>query len=271
MRKVKKMKRNKNENNGGLKIGQSITINCQGEQVIIDKMEKKALIWLDPQSQVEISFDELEYDVSPSYPKGIKEILTIFENPVGVIVKSKRKKVFSVHGKKKRTWLYSVSRKEFLKKELENVVIGETYFVPIYSFSPWGVFVKIGNLIALCHCTEVSRAKIYDLQNYFKIGEKIKVKVVSKETYADYYRISVSRKQTETPAEKYIVGDLVDATITSRLNYDSYFCEINPAQKGIYHVTGGEKLKVGQKVYGVLTKIEPEGLRLRELFSEVKV
>lgn len=261
-RKDKKMSSNEKE----FSVGQTITVDCDKEQIIVDKSNSKVLIWLSPEMEIEIPMAELKYDVTPTYPQSIQEILNLFQIPVKGIVKKKSLRTYAFSTGIRKIWYYKVSVKEYLKKELEKIKVGETYFCAITSIAPWGLFVKIDEeFTALCHCTEVSKSKIYELDKCFKVNELIQVKVISKQTYADYYRIIVSRKQTATPNE-YNLGDIVEAMITSQLNEDSYFCEINPAQKGIYHVDANTKLVVGQYVYGVLTKIESEGLRLRRFF-----
>ena len=162
-------------------IGQIITIICNKEQIIVDKFKKNVVIWLNTKVQLEIPIVELKYGVKETYPQSVQEILNIFQNPVKAIVQTKTLKMHTFEDGQHEIRQYQVSIKEYLKKQLEKVKIGDTYFCPISSIAPWGLFVKIdGELIALCHCTEVSKSIIYELDKCFKIGEMIKVTVIGK-------------------------------------------------------------------------------------------
>jgi polyribonucleotide nucleotidyltransferase len=58
------------------------------------------------------------------------------------------------------------------------VEIGKTYKGKIVSIKPFGLFVRIFNKEGLCHISEVSHSRIENLEDVFKEGDPIEVKVL---------------------------------------------------------------------------------------------
>lgn len=57
--------------------------------------------------------------------------------------------------------------------------VGKTYKGPIVTIQPFGVFVKVpGSKEGLCHISELSHSRIENIEEHFKIGDKIDVKVL---------------------------------------------------------------------------------------------
>ena len=99
-----------------------------------------------------------------------------------------------------------VSIKALLKNPFDNInnyQVGENYSVTIKKILAYGVFCELeDSLIALLHQSEISWTdKNAFPKNFFKVGEKILVKIISIDK--DAQRISVSYKATlENPYEK---------------------------------------------------------------------
>lgn len=58
------------------------------------------------------------------------------------------------------------------------VEIGKTYRGKIVSIVQFGVFVEIFGKEGLCHISELSHSRIQSIQDHFKVGDKIEVKVI---------------------------------------------------------------------------------------------
>ena len=101
-----------------------------------------------------------------------------------------------------------VSIKALLKNPFDNInnyEIGEVYEVTVKKILAYGIFVELeDSLIALCHQSEISHTEKNPYpKNFFKLGQKIKVKLLSIDK--DAQRISVSFRQTqENPYENII-------------------------------------------------------------------
>ena len=110
-----------------------------------------------------------------------------------------------------------VSIKALLKNpfdNIENYKIGENYDVVIKKILAYGVFCELeDSLIALLHQSEISwTEKNAFPKNYFKVGQKIKAKIISIDK--DAQRISISHKLTlENPYQKVLDLYGIDSTI----------------------------------------------------------
>ncbi len=140
---------------------------------------------------------------------------------------------------------------------LEGEVTGATDF---------GVFVKIAeNLEGLVHISEMDWALVEDPKSRFKVGEKVKVKVIEVKDG----KISLSIKAlTEDPwkeaAKKYKKGDQVQAVII-KYNRHGALASIEEGVAGLVHVSdfgSAEKLRetlmLGRSYPFEITVFEPE-------------
>ena len=147
------------------------------------------------------------------------------------------------------------SRKELLKKIkpgdiLEGVITGIT---------PFGIFVNASGLEGLVHLSELSWDKVTDVASKFKVGEKIKVMVLSIDDAGRRVAYSVKRLTPDPWQEKikkYKVGDVVEGTIDGLVDFGA-FVRIEEGINGLIHISEvaegrikhpKEVLKVGQKV-----------------------
>ena len=110
-----------------------------------------------------------------------------------------------------------VSIKALLKNPFDNInnyKIGEIYDVTVKKILAYGIFVELeDSLIALCHQSEISHTEKNPYpKNFFKLGQKIKVKILSIDK--DAQRVSVSYRQTqENPYEKILKTHGKDSVI----------------------------------------------------------
>ena len=110
-----------------------------------------------------------------------------------------------------------VSIKALLKNPFDNInnyKINEIYDVTVKRILAYGIFVELeDSLIALCHQSEISHTEKNPYpKNFFKLGQKIKVKILSIDK--DAQRVSVSYRQTqENPYEKILKTHGKDSVI----------------------------------------------------------
>ena len=90
--------------------------------------------------------------------------------------------------------------KEIIQNLVGEAEIGKTYDGIITSIKPFGLFVKIYGSEGLCHISEVSHTRINDLNDIFKEGDKLVVKVLE---VNDRGQIRLSHKATlDKPASE---------------------------------------------------------------------
>ena len=161
-----------------------------------------------------------------------------------------------------------VSIKALLKNPFDNInnyEIGKVYEVTVKKILAYGIFVELeDSLIALCHQSEISHTEKNPYpKNYFKLGQKIKVKLLSIDK--DAQRISVSFRQTqENPYENILKTYGKDAIIEGEVsnknengafikigdtNIDGYLHQNQLSWSGNYKdqldkIKKGEKLKL---------------------------
>ena len=140
-----------------------------------------------------------------------------------------------------------VSRKAILEESLNEkrqelmskIEIGAELEGVIKNITDFGAFVDLGGVDGLIHITDFSWGRINHPSEIVEIGQKINVQVIdfNKETS----RISLGLKQLvdnpwETIPEKYKVGDIVNGSIVSIMNY-GIFIEIEKGIEGLIHIS----------------------------------
>ena len=159
------------------------------------------------------------------------------------------------------------------QEKIKDVQIDETFEGEVTGIVDFGLFVKIktksDNLEGLIHISEASWEHIDDLKSKFKVGEKIKVKVISKEGN----RLSLSLKRLQSDpwlklALSQKIGDIVEAKVTKITPYGA-FVKLGVVD-GLVHVSElGEKITDPKKVVEEgksykfkIMSIEPEAHKL---------
>ncbi|SCN62941.1 RNA-binding protein, putative [Plasmodium chabaudi adami] len=87
-------------------------------------------------------------------------------------------------------------------EQLKNINMYDVIDVEIIHISKYGLMVKYNDIVGLIHISEISRKKIENINNVFKINEKIKGMLIN----IDYYnkRFSLSTKILETHDKNFI-------------------------------------------------------------------
>ncbi|OQA51804.1 MAG: 30S ribosomal protein S1 [candidate division WS2 bacterium ADurb.Bin280] len=144
---------------------------------------------------------------------------------------------------------------------------GETVEGVITGIAPFGLFVNLNNIEALVHISEVSWDHVEDLHKMFKVGQKIKAKVVK----IDAGKISLSIKRlTNDPwiekMKKMRVGQKVEGEISKMTAYGA-FVKMENSLDGLVNATGTDadkikSLKEGEKHRFEVIELKPEARRI---------
>lgn len=126
--------------------------------------------------------------------------------------------------------------KEIIARQLESLSVGDVLEGVVTTVIEFGAFVSVNDIEGLVHISELSWERIEDPRNYVKVGEKVKVKVVS----IDKGRLALSIRQlTPDPwqkeAEKLKVGDVVSGKVT-RVTVFGAFVQISPVIEALANI-----------------------------------
>ncbi len=118
-----------------------------------------------------------------------------------------------------------LSRRAILEKEREvlrkdtlgKLEIGQIVEGQVKNITDYGVFIDLGGIDGLLHITDISWGRVNDPGDVFKMGEKVKVKVLSFDRQTE--RVSLGFKQLKTDPwesvkEKYPVNTKVKGKVT---------------------------------------------------------
>lgn len=174
------------------------------------------------------------------------------------------------------------TRDAIREKVIEDLNVGEIVTGKITSVANFGVFVNVNGADGLVHVSELSWDDLSDPSEKFKVGQSVKVKVISIDE--DKKRIGLSIRQLEDDpwakkVENLKVGMLVEAVITNLTKFGA-FAKVQDDIEGLVHISElsdahithpKEVLHEGEKVTLRIIKIEPDshriGLSLRRVES----
>ncbi|MCL2095000.1 S1 RNA-binding domain-containing protein [Candidatus Saccharibacteria bacterium] len=131
-----------------------------------------------------------------------------------------------------------------LDERVANLKIGDVVEGVVTGVVAFGIFVNVDGIEGLVHISEISWERVEDPNQYAKVGERIKAKIIS----VDKDRLSLSMKQLQADPWELETKDLVkdqevEGTIT-RITPFGAFVQIRPAVEALVHVselgTGGD-------------------------------
>jgi small subunit ribosomal protein S1 len=159
---------------------------------------------------------------------------------------------------------------EELKKAISKYEVGDILEGEITGVMDFGVFVKIDkNLEGLVHISELDWSLVENPADLFKVGDKVKVKIISIENG----KISLSIKALKSDPwseikDKYHVGDTVIGVVFKFNKYGAYV-NIEEGISGLVHISEfgsvekmKSKLEVGKSYPFKVTVFSPEAHRL---------
>lgn len=174
-----------------------------------------------------------------------------------------------------------VQRTKNIEEFWNNLKVGDTFNGTISKIADYGMFVDLGLVKGLLHISEVLWDKSEKLEDTFKVGDEIEVKVKSFDK--DEKRISLEYPQKpENPwfalVEKYKINDIVTCKVVKFAPFGA-FVEIEKGLEGLVHnseitslkrvVKPEDELKLGQMANAKIINIDKEkckiGLSIKEL------
>lgn len=183
-----------------------------------------------------------------------------------------------------------VSRRNVIEKEmeaqkkalLESLEEGQVREGVVKSITDYGVFVDLGGVDGLLHVSDITWGRIKHPSNYFKVGDKVKVKVIKYDR--EKQKIALGVKQlTPDPwnnvSEKYPVGSRVQGRVVSLTDFGA-FVELEPGVEGLIHVSElswtkrikhpKDMLSVGDQVEVVVIGVDEENRRISLSLRQVE-
>ena len=175
-----------------------------------------------------------------------------------------------------------IERAKNLEEFWNNIQIGKTYTGTITKIVDYGVFVDLGLVTGLAHKSELVWDKNEKLEDKFKIGDEIEVKI--KDFNKDEKRISLEYPlKGENPwfvlANKYNVNDIVTCKVVKFAPFGA-FVELEKGLEGLVHnseITGlrrvvkpEDELQLGQMVNAKIINIDREKLKIGLTIKELE-
>ena len=177
----------------------------------------------------------------------------------------------------------STETRETLKERvIEELKEGEVRTGRVTSLADFGAFVNISGADGLVHLSEISWDRINHPSEKLKVGQEVKVKVISIDREKKRIGLSIRQLEEDPWANRvghYQVGQLVEGTIT-RLTKFGAFARLEDDIEGLIHISEisekriehpREVLHEGDVVTLRVIKIEPDnhriGLSLRRVDS----
>lgn len=140
-----------------------------------------------------------------------------------------------------------LSRRTLLEKEREKLRTetiktlkeGDIVDGVVKNITDYGLFVDLGGIDGLLHITDISWGRVSNPSELFKIGERIRVKIISFDRESE--RVSLGYKQIkpdpwERAEAKYPIGARVQGKIVNITNYGA-FIELEEGIEGLIHIS----------------------------------
>ena len=132
---------------------------------------------------------------------------------------------------------------------LEQLEVGDSREGKVVSLTDFGAFVDLGGADGLVHLTELSWKHVTRADEVVKVGDTVKVKVISLDR--ERRRIGLSMKTLEEDpweavARNYQVGQLVRGTVTKLTKFGAFAClDDAPEIEGLIHISELSDHRVG--------------------------
>ncbi len=175
-----------------------------------------------------------------------------------------------------------VSRRMLLEEEqarmhrerMDKLNVDEVVEGVVKNIVDFGAFIDLGGLDALLHISDISWKKIVHPAEVLKVGEKIEVKVLTKNDETG--RVTVGLKQLtphpwENIDQRYAIGTKVTGKVTSFTDYGA-FVELEKGIEGLIHVSEmswtravshpAQILQIGQDVEAIVLSLDKDNRRI---------
>lgn len=189
---------------------------------------------------------------------------------IEVLGKTLRVKVIEVSKEQNRIVLSekeleSAKLEKEVREKLKSIKVGDTLKGFVIAILPFGVLVDCDGVDGLVHISEVSWEKVSDLNDIFKVGGKIEVRVISIEEKEGKLGLSI-KELSKNPwgdiVKKYPVGTIIKGKVSKVMPFGA-FVEVEPGIEGLIHIseTAGP-LNVNDKVSAMVISVEAENQKL---------
>lgn len=174
------------------------------------------------------------------------------------------------------------TRETIKERVIEDLQEGAERVGRVTSLAEFGAFVNISGADGLVHLSEISWDRIQHPSEVLKVGQEVKVKIISVDREKKRIGLSIRQLQDDPwikKAQNYQVGQLIEAAIT-RLTKFGAFARIEDDVEGLIHISEisekriehpKEVLKEGDQVTLRVIKVDPVnhriGLSLRRVES----
>jgi len=164
------------------------------------------------------------------------------------------------------------SRKEDLIGRLQ---VGEVRTGRVVSLVDFGAFVDVGGAEGLVHLTELSWKHVTHPKEFLKVGQEVKVEVISIDPENKRIGLSMKRQEADpwdTVAINYQIGQLVQGVVTKMTKFGAFVRLVDvPEIEGLVHISElsdqrvahpREVLQEGETVTLRVVKMDIEDRRL---------
>ncbi len=162
----------------------------------------------------------------------------------GLINETIKAKVIEINKKKNRVILSEklvTAELDLDKREetLKSCKVGDILDGEVTGIAPFGLFVNAQGLEGLVHLSEISWDKVERPADFYKVGDKVRVKIIGIED--DGRRIAYSIKQLQKDPwdeiiKKYKIGQVVKGEIKKIVEYGA-FVRIEDEVNGLIHIS----------------------------------
>jgi len=157
------------------------------------------------------------------------------------------------------------------KKLLKKVKIGDELEGRVAAITPFGLFVKVslsaGELEGLVHISEISWEKVEKPDDFFKIKQKVKIKVIGIDDKTG--RLNLSIKQLvpdpwEKIDKKYSVGKKLKGKVATLAPFGA-FVNFEPGVEGLLHISKipvDINIDIGKEIEVEVESLDPKTRRM---------
>lgn len=157
------------------------------------------------------------------------------------------------------------------KEVLDALTVGESVQAVITGVVPFGAFAKLKvtkgdaehEIEGLIHISEIAWEKVEDPNQYLKVGDSVKVKIIGLDAATG--KLTLSLKQLLPDPWEHVLDmfekDSVVTGTVSRVSPYGIFVTLSPGIEGLIHVskvTPGEEQKVGNEIQCTVEDIQPD-------------
>lgn len=187
-----------------------------------------------PQSQISVDRRRLMVGETPEerYGKMVNEAIAV---KVMEVDRARNRLILSERSAARES---RESRKESLIGRLQ---VGEVRTGRVVSLVDFGAFVDIGGAEGLVHLTELSWKHVTHPKEVLKVGQEVKVEVISVDPEAKRIGLSMKRQEADpwdTVAINFQVGQLVQGIVTKMTKFGAFVRLVDvPEIEGLVHIS----------------------------------